>query len=153
MGGMTLQEIQRMEAERERKERQQRDLQDARLREEQRKLEEEERARRAAKTVNWATVSAQSGGKVKSLAEIQAEEARVEKERQERESAARSVRSKDTGSSNSTSIWGGTKTNMSWQARLLPIPPPLHRLGPMETPGLLPMAKLLLQLLPQLDFG
>ena len=36
---------------------------------------------RAAKTVNWATVSAQSGGKVKSLAEIQAEEARVEKER------------------------------------------------------------------------
>ena len=38
------------------------------------------RARRAAKTVNWAT-AAQSGGKVKSLAEIQAEEARVEKER------------------------------------------------------------------------
>ena len=38
------------------------------------------RARRAAKTVNWAT-AAQNGGKVKSLAEIQAEEARVEKER------------------------------------------------------------------------
>jgi len=124
--GLTLQEIQRMEAERERKERQQREVQEARIREEQRKMEEEERARRAAKTVNWATVSAQSGGKVKSLAEIQAEEARVEKERQERENAARSVRSKDAGSSNNSSIWGGTKTNMSWAGKIAantPTPP------------------------------
>merc|ERR1712128_405721 len=45
--GMTLQEIQRMEAERDRKERQQRDMQEARRREEQRKMEEEERAMRA----------------------------------------------------------------------------------------------------------
>ena len=46
--------------------------------------------------------------------------------RQERESAARSVRSKDTGSSNSTSIWGGTKTNMSWAGKIAantPTPP------------------------------
>jgi len=124
--GMTLQEIQRMEAERDRKERQQRDMQEARRREEQRKMEEEERAMRAAKTVNWATVSAQSGGKVKSLAEIQAEEARVEKERQDRENAARSVRSKDSGSSNNASIWGGTKTNMSWAGKIAantPTPP------------------------------
>merc|ERR1719225_1154913 len=124
--GLTLQEIQRMEAERERKERQQREIQEARIREEQRKMEEEERARRAAKTVNWATVSAQSGGKVKSLAEIQAEEARVEKERQERENAARSVRSKEAGSSNNSSIWGGTKTNMSWAGKIAantPTPP------------------------------
>jgi PERQ amino acid-rich with GYF domain-containing protein len=125
--GVTLQEIQRMEAERERKERQQREIQEARIREEQRRMEEEERARRVAKTVNWATVSAQTGGKVKSLAEIQAEEARVEKERQERENAARSVRSKDTGvPSNSSSIWGGTKTNMSWAGKIAantPTPP------------------------------
>eukprot|EP00092_Neocalanus_flemingeri_P101643 GFUD01129966.1.p1 GENE.GFUD01129966.1~~GFUD01129966.1.p1 ORF type:complete len:1161 (-),score=418.37 GFUD01129966.1:140-3577(-) len=124
--GVTLQEIQRMEAERDRKERHQRDLQEARLREEQRRMEEEERVKRAAKTVNWATVSAQSGGKVKSLAEIQAEEARVEKERQERESAARNVRTKDSGTSNSTSIWGGTKTNMSWAGKIAantPTPP------------------------------
>jgi len=123
--GMTLQEIQRMEAERERKERQQRDLQEARLREEQRKIEEEERARRAAKTVNWAT-AAQNGGKVKSLAEIQAEEARVEKERLERENAARSVRSKESASSNASSIWGGTKPNMSWAGKIAantPTPP------------------------------
>jgi len=123
--GMTLQEIQRLEAERERKERQQRDLQEAKLREEQRKMEEEERARRAAKTVNWAT-AAQSGGKVKSLAEIQAEEARVEKERLERENAARSIRAKDTGSSNNSAIWGGTKANMSWAGKIAantPTPP------------------------------
>merc|ERR1711936_1937 len=70
--------------------------------------------------------SAQSGGKVKSLAEIQAEEARVEKERQERENAARSVRSKEAGSSNNSSIWGGTKTNMSWAGKIAantPTPP------------------------------
>ena len=46
--------------------------------------------------------------------------------RQERENAARSVRSKDAGSSNNSSIWGGTKTNMSWAGKIAantPTPP------------------------------
>ena len=64
----------------DRKERELREAQEAAQREEQRRLEAEERARRAAKTINWATVSGGGGG-VKSLAEIQAEEARVERER------------------------------------------------------------------------
>merc|ERR1719192_1961754 len=61
--GLTLQEIQKLEAEREKRERHQREVQDARLREEQRRLEEEERMRRAAKTINWATAAAPIGGK------------------------------------------------------------------------------------------
>merc|ERR1719192_2806507 len=56
--GLTLQEIQKLEAEREKRERQQRELHEARLREEQRRMEEDERARRAAKTINWATAAA-----------------------------------------------------------------------------------------------
>merc|ERR1712096_275761 len=123
--GMTLQEIQRMEAERERKERQQRDLQDARLREEQRKLEEEERARRPG---------LRRKGKKESLLPGQS-----------------APRTRDLP----IPLPSGEEPRPTCpgQARLLPTPPPLHRLGPMETPGLLPMAKLLLQLLPLLDFG
>merc|ERR1719192_585509 len=89
---LSLQEIQRLEAERERQDRAAREAAEARLREEQRRAEEEERRSRASKTVNWATAAAApgaAGNKVKSLAEIQAEEARVERERQERELAAR----------------------------------------------------------------
>jgi len=124
--GLTLQEIQRLEAERDRAERQAREIQDSKLREEHRRQEEEDRQRRAAKTINWATAAAPAGGKVKSLAEIQAEEARVEKERQDRENAARSVRSQQAGAS-SGSIWGGgTKANMSWAGKIAantPTPP------------------------------
>jgi len=106
--GMTMQEIQRLEAEREKKERQAREVQEARMREEQRRLEQEEQAKRAAKTINWATAAAPVGGKVKSLAEIQAEEARVERERQERELLARNVRTKDPAPGNhGNPIWGG----------------------------------------------
>merc|ERR1712098_484454 len=104
----TMQEIQRLEAEREKKERQAREVQEARMREEQRRLEQEEQAKRAAKTINWATAAAPVGGKVKSLAEIQAEEARVERERQERELLARNVRTKDPAPGNhGNPIWGG----------------------------------------------
>merc|ERR1712128_76375 len=53
-GGLSLQEIQRLEAERDRQERIVWEKQEARAREEQRRIEEEERQRRAAKTVNWA---------------------------------------------------------------------------------------------------
>ena len=93
--GPTLQEIQRLEAERERRERQAREAQEARIREEQRRLDEQEQVstvykctvykctsvqsqnrfsvqvKRQAKTINWATAAAPIGGKVKSLAEIQ----------------------------------------------------------------------------------
>merc|ERR1712098_889551 len=106
--GMTMQEIQRLEAEREKKERQAREVQEARMREEQRRLEQEEQAKRAAKTINWATAAAPVGGKVKSLAEIQAEEARVERERQEREHLSRNVRTKEPAPGNhGNPIWGG----------------------------------------------
>jgi len=118
--GMTLQEIQKLEAEREKRERQAREVQDARLREEHRRQEEEERMRRAAKTINWATAAAPTGGKVKSLAEIQAEEARVERERMEREMASRTVRSKDGGGNNSGSgIWGGSgRSGTTWAGKI-----------------------------------
>merc|ERR1711962_209175 len=65
------------------------------------------------KTINWATVSAPATAKVKSLAEIQAEEARVEKERAERDAASRSVRQ----SSASSGVWGGSKAT-SWAGKI-----------------------------------
>ena len=76
--------------------------------------------RRAAKTINWATAAAPTGGKVKSLAEIQAEEARVERERMEREMASRTVRSKDGGGNNSGSgIWGGSgRSGTTWAGKI-----------------------------------
>ena len=126
--GLTLQEIQKLEAEREKRERQQREIQEARLREEQRRLEEDERARRAAKTINWATAATPTGGKVKSLAEIQAEEARVERERMEREMAGRTVRAKDGGNNSGSGIWGGSgKSGTTWAGKIAantPAPPP-----------------------------
>jgi len=111
---LSLAEIQRREAERERAERAAQEVVEARAREEARWREEEERRARAAKTINWATVSAGgTGAKVKSLAEIQAEEARVEKERLERENASRQqVR----GNSSSTP-WGSGKAT-SWAGKI-----------------------------------
>lgn len=133
--GLTLQEIQKHEAEREKRERQQREVQDARLREEQRRLEDEERTRRAAKTINWATAAAPlGGGKVKSLAEIQAEESREARERQEREMASRTVRTKEGGVSSSGgagAIWGGSgKSGTTWAGKIAantPAPGPAGR--------------------------
>ena len=112
---LSLAEIQRREAEREREQRAAQEVLEARGREEARWREEEERRQRAAKTINWATVSGGSGAaKVKSLAEIQAEEARVEKERQEKESASRSARQ---GSSGGGGVWGGSKAT-SWAGKI-----------------------------------
>ena len=117
--GLNLQEIQKLEAEREKRERQQREIQEARLREEQRRLEEDDRARRAAKTINWATAATPTGGKVKSLAEIQAEEARVERDRLEREMAGRTVRAKDGANNSGSGIWGGSgKTGTTWAGKI-----------------------------------
>jgi len=127
--GPTLQEIQRLEAERERRERQAREAQEARIREEQRRLDEQEQVKRQAKTINWATAAAPIGGKVKSLAEIQAEEARVERERQEQEMASRSSMARankqlmETSSSRgaaTNSIWGGSSTSSksTWAGKI-----------------------------------
>jgi len=114
--GLTLQEIQKMEAERDRKEREMREVQEAAQREEQRRLEAEERARRAAKTINWATVSGGGGG-VKSLAEIQAEEARVERERQEKEQRDRASRQKEMNLAQA-GVWGNASNNLSWAGKM-----------------------------------
>jgi len=112
---LSLAEIQRREAERDRAERAAQEVVEARAREEARWREEEERRARAAKTINWATVSASgTGAKVKSLAEIQAEEARVEKERQERENASRQQATR--GNSASTP-WGSGKAT-SWAGKI-----------------------------------
>ena len=93
---------------------------EARVREEARWREEEERRARAAKTVNWATVSGGGGAKVKSLAEIQAEEARVEKDRQEREASARQARAPSGGA------WGPSKAT-SWAGKIAASPAPVPR--------------------------
>ena len=128
--GPTLQEIQRLEAERERQERQAREAQEARMREEQRRLEEAEAVKRQAKTINWATAAGSGkpvSTKVKSLAEIQAEEARVERERQEQEIAARSTMvraNKQTMEGNraaaNNSIWGGgsSSSKSTWAGKI-----------------------------------
>ena len=113
--GMTLKEIQKLEAERGRKERKAREVHEARLREEQARLEEEERVRRASKTVNWATAAAPAGGKVKSLAEIQEEEERLARER---EKVARSARRQETGGSGGSSVWGGGAGKTTWAGKI-----------------------------------
>merc|ERR1719402_1437253 len=114
--GLSLHEIQKLEAERDRQEREEREAAEAAMREEQRRLEAEERARRAAKTVNWATVSGGGSG-VKSLAEIQAEEARVERERQEKEQAARSARQKELNLAQA-GVWGSASNSISWAGKM-----------------------------------
>lgn len=95
---------------------------EAQEREEARRREEEERARRAAKQANWALAAAPSviSGPAKSLAEIQAEEARVEREKQERE---RSQRLKESGGLAAAATQGGWKTGgggggTSWAGKI-----------------------------------
>lgn len=116
--GLTLQEIQKMEAERDRREREARNIQEAAQREEQRRLEAEERAQRAAKTINWATVSGGGGNsQVKSLAEIQAEEARVERESQEKQQRERVTRQKEMNLAQA-GVWGNASNNLSWAGKM-----------------------------------
>lgn len=125
--GPTLQEIQRLEAERERKERQAREVQEARMRDEQRRLEEQELAKRQAKSkANWATAATPLGGKVKSLAEIQAEEARQEQEMATKSTMVRSKQQMMEGNNSnsrgaaSNSIWGGASNSnkSTWAGKI-----------------------------------
>lgn len=120
MRSLTLQEIQKLEAEQERIEREARELAEAQTREEARRREEEELARRAAKQSNWAQAVLPAGShasQVKSLAEIQAEEARVEREKQERE---RNQRLKEAGLAASVQAAGRWKgsSGTSWAGKI-----------------------------------
>ena len=64
--------------------------------------------------LNWAnTVNSMDGGAQKSLAEIQAEEARQDRERQERERREKKARQKEMSLSQA-SVWGSASTNLSW---------------------------------------
>ena len=64
--------------------------------------------------MNWAnTMNSMDGGAQKSLAEIQAEEARQDRERQERERREKKARQKDLSLS-AASVWGSASSNLSW---------------------------------------
>lgn len=106
----------------ERIEREARELAESQAREEARRREEEERARRAAKQSNWALAVAPTGpqaAQVKSLAEIQAEEARVEREKQERELRERNQRLKEAGLAASAQVAGLWKAGgSSWAGKI-----------------------------------
>ena len=112
---MSLMEIQRLEAEREREEAMRREEHARMIRAQQEKDEEEARKRMAAGRHNWAsTVGTSNGGQQqKSLAEIQAEEARNERERQERIKSQRQARQKEMGLAQA-SVWGNASANLSW---------------------------------------
>lgn len=112
---MSLMEIQRLEAEREREEAVRREEHARMIRAQQEKEEEEARKRAAAGRHNWAsTVGTTNGGQQqKSLAEIQAEEARNERERQERIKSQRLARQKEMGLAQA-SVWGNASANLSW---------------------------------------
>jgi len=81
---ISLEDIQKLEAEKVRLERAARELADAEKRETMRR-EEEERSKRSCKPGNWASASLNTASsRVKSLAEIQEEEAKCEKEKLEK---------------------------------------------------------------------
>ena len=64
--------------------------------------------------MNWAnTMNSMDGGAQKSLAEIQAEEARQDRERQERERREKKARQKDLSLAQA-SVWGSASSNLSW---------------------------------------
>merc|ERR1712004_83020 len=81
----------------------------------QARARQEEEARRPQNVgMNWAnTMNSMDGGAQKSLAEIQAEEARQDRERQERERREKKARQKDLSLS-AASVWGSASSNLSW---------------------------------------
>lgn len=127
--GLSLTEIQKLEEEREREAKMRREMQEAA----QARARAEEEARRPQVNflcfskvngieiwilqnigLNWAnTVNSMDGGAQKSLAEIQAEEARQDRERQERERREKKARQKEMSLSQA-SVWGSASTNLSW---------------------------------------
>ncbi len=69
---------------------------------------------------NWASTAAAStngnGGKQKTLAEIQAEEARLARQQQEKERQERMARQKEMGLAQA-SVWGNASANLSWASK------------------------------------
>lgn len=109
---MTLAEIQALERERERANQVEREKRQKELMERQRAEEEDLRQRTNAGIWNKSKVETPSN-RVKSLAEIQEEEARAERNRQERERQERVQRQKDITLSQA-SVWGNASANLSW---------------------------------------
>lgn len=132
VGSLSLQDIQKLEAEKERREKAARDAAEAEQREERRRREEEDRLKRSMKAGNWSAVLTPPSNQVKSLAEIQAEEAKSERERFDKESKERVKRSKDMAAVKAN--WNGkTNTTTSWAGKIAaasPAPQTKNRQSP-----------------------
>merc|ERR1719167_639650 len=132
--GLSLQDIQKLEAEKERKEKEAREAAEAEQREERRRREEEERLKRSMKAGNWSAVLTPSSSQVKSLAEIQAEEAKSERERFDKETKERVKRAKDVAGGAKAGNWNGkTTTITSWAGKIAaasPAPQTKNRQSP-----------------------
>ena len=76
---------------------------------------EEEALRRQAKP-NWAATASAGLNSQKTLAEIQAEESRLDRQRQEKERQERAVRQKEMGLAQA-SVWGSASANLSWAGK------------------------------------
>lgn len=134
---LSLAEIQKLEEEREREAKMRRDIAEA-AQARARQQEEEARRQQVCEIIttashkrqlhrdatfqniglNWATAvnSMEGSGGQKSLAEIQAEEARQERERQERERREKKARQKNLSLAQA-SVWGSASTNLSWASK------------------------------------
>lgn len=119
---MSLMEIQKLEEKREREQQQLREEQMRAIREQQMREEEEMRRRQQSNRPSWASIPAngpnfasdhsQNQGPVKSLAEIQEEEARIERERREHQKMER--KSRQDMNLATASVWGKAASNLSW---------------------------------------
>ena len=76
---------------------------------------EEEALRRQAKP-NWAATASAGVNSQKTLAEIQAEESRLDRQRQEKERQERTARQKEMGLAQA-SVWGSASANLSWAGK------------------------------------
>ena len=115
----------------ERRDKLARDQAEAEAREEMRRREDEERLRRS-KQSNWSATPSYSG-QVKSLAEIQAEEARVEREKNVKEAKDKKRRVKELGGK--AANWN-SKSSTSWAGKIAASTniPNLSNLGKLTTP-------------------
>jgi len=128
---LSMQEIQKLEEEREREAKMRRDIQEAAN---ARARQEEEARRQQSTGLSWATAANNSmdqGGAQKSLAEIQAEEEGQERDRQERERKEKKARQKDMSLAQA-SVWGSASTNLSWASKTAPPALPVSNPSPIQ---------------------
>jgi len=128
---LSMQEIQKLEEEREREAKMRRDIQEAAN---ARARQEEEARRQQSTGLSWATAANNSmdqGGAQKSLAEIQAEEGGQERDRQERERKEKKARQKDMSLAQA-SVWGSASTNLSWASKTAPPALPVSNPSPIQ---------------------